>query len=698
MGRYDKVLAPIRVGTHTWKNRIVKGPSSTLFWGPNQYCNDKVTDTFAAIAKGGAAAVIIGACLSDDPKQLIFENGDSGFTAENYPFGGLYDDCFIPGMSKFTDAIHAHGAEVIAQIFQAGSALNTKGGCWGPSDMAEKDLPSPIPYCFPVRGVSLEEIEAYKERFFDAAERAKKAGFDGVEVHAANGYFVMSFTSRIWNHRTDRYGCQSIENRTRLACELIAGTKKRCGDDFIVGVRMNGQEFGHPNATTAQESVKMAAFYEEAGADYISVTCYGYGDVPFQYALDYWMTPEADPFMKPYLDRWKGDGLAIYNAAKIKKAVRNVPVFGIGSMTPDKAEELIEKGDVDIALFARGLWADPDIANKLAAGHPEDVRLCNHCGTCDAEAPGSVKRCRVNPAFGREAELEIKPAKEKKNVLVVGGGPAGLEAARVLAQRGHKVTLCEKASRLSMTLNVATVVKGTEVEKVPYLMNWLEAQARKQDNLTIRLKTEVTPEFVRKMKPDAIVVANGGVYGTPAIPGIDNKIVMTVPQLKKLATLPIKVLGPERINNLSKTVLPFVGKNCVIIGGQLEAIQGAIFLAQRKKNVTILEDSNDIGLRLPPRYYDRDINWLKKKNIPVIKGVRYKKIDNKGIEYEKDGTTHRIDCDTIMVFKSMDPNLALYERLKKLAPEVYAIGSVLGAEDSLMVDAIRGGREVGVRI
>ncbi len=698
MSGYEKLLAPIQIGTHTWKNRIAKGPSSTLFWGPDQFCNDRVIDTFEAIAKGGAGAVILGACISDDPAMLICKDGTSGFTVSDYPFGGLYDDKFIPGMAKLADAIHAHGCEIIAQIFQNGSALKTEGGSWGPSDIPETELPSPVPYCFPVRGVSLEEIEAFKARYIDAAERAKKAGLDGVEVHAANGYFIMSFTSRIWNKRNDEYGCQTLENRTRLACELIAGIKGRCGEDFIVGVRMNGQEFGHPLATTMEESAEFAKLYERAGADYISVTGYGYGNCPFQYADDYWMYPKADPDMQPYLPRLEGSGLLVPLAANVKAAGVQVPVFGIGSLTPEKAEAAIGAGDMDLALFARGLWADPDMANKLAAGHPEDVRRCSHCATCDAEHPGVVKRCRVNPAFGRERELEAKPAEKKKRVLVVGGGAAGLEAARVAAERGHEVTLAEKESMLALELKLATMVKGTTCEDVPALITWLETQAAKTPGLTIKTKTEVTPDYVRKMAPDVVIVATGGVYGTPAVPGIEGKNVSTVPQLTKMAKTPLKIFGANALNKLSEVALPGIGKNCIVLGAQIEGIQGAIFLQKRGKNVMVFDEVDIVADRMPPRYVDRSLHYLNEAGVPITTGVTFKEITKKGLRYEENGVEKFQPADTIMVFQSPHEDLSLYEAVKNLAPEVYSIGACNGEDTSLMVDALSQGREIGVRI
>ena len=699
MSAYDKLLEPIKIGTHTWKNRIAKGPSSTLFWGPDQFCNDTVINTFEAIAKGGAAAVTIGAGISDDPAMLICKDGSSGFTVEDYPFPGLYDDKFIPGLSKLADAIHKHGSEIIMQIFQNGSALKTEGGSWGPSDVAEADLPSPVPYCFPVRGVSHEEIQSFKERYIDAAERCKKAGLDGVEVHAANGYFVMSFTSRIWNKRTDEYGPQSFENRTRLACELIGGIKERCGEDFIVGVRMNGQEFGHPDGTTMEESAEFAKLYEAAGADYISVTGYGYGDCPFQYAADYWQYPKADADMKQYLPRLEDKGLLVPLAQNVKHAGVKVPVFGIGSLTPDTAEAAIEAGEMDLALFARGLWADPDMANKLAAGHPEDVRRCNHCATCDAEAPGIHKRCRVNPAFGREAELgNYGPAATRKKVLVVGGGAAGLECARVAAERGHDVTLCEKESMLTLELKLATMVKGSVSEDVPALIEFLESQAAKQPNLTIKTKCEGTPAFVKKFKPDAIVVATGGKYGVPNVPGIDSKIVSTVPQLTKMAAAPLKIFGANALNKLSQVALPGIGKNCIVLGAQIEGIQGAIFLQKRGKNVVVFDEVDKVADRMPPRYADRSLHYLAEAGVSITTGVTFKEITKKGLSYIQDGQEKFQSADTIMVFQSPGADLSVYEQLKGMAPEVYSIGACNGEDTSLMVDALSQGREVAVRL
>ncbi len=699
MNSYEKLLEPIRIGTHRWKNRIVKAPSSSMSWDPGQFCNERVVGLYDAIAKGGASAIVLGGMVCDDPAMLIDDNDGGVYTVETYPLGGLYDDKFVPGLSQLAEVVHGHGCELIAQIFQNGAAIKTKGGAWCSSTLSAEELPSPAPYCWPTRGLSLEEIAAFKERYFAAAERAKKAGLDGIEVHAANGYFLLSFVSRVWNHRDDQYGCQSIENRTRLVCELIRGVKERCGDDFIVGVRTNGQEFGHPDAITPEEGVEIAKRYDEAGADYISVAGYGYGAVPMQFALDYWMYPTPDADMRQYLDRLDGEGLVIPPTAAIKQAV-SAPVFGVGFATPEKAEAALEKGEADLAMFARALWADPDFPNKLAEGRPEDIRRCNHCATCDELHMDQLphRRCRVNPAFLREKEMAVVPAEVKKKVLVVGAGAAGLEAARVAAERGHEVLLCEKESVLALELNLATMVKGTVCENVPALIDWLTSQAKKTPGLTIKTKTTVTPAFVRDYEPDAIIIATGARYGVPDVPGIDSGIVSTVPQLTRLAEKPLKLFGPKAINKLSQIALPGVGKNCVVLGAQIEGVQGAIFLRKRNRNVTVLEDADTVGAGLPPRYKSRSLKWLNENGVDVVCGVEYRSIDKRGITYAKDGVEHRIDADSILVFKSPGASLDLYEQVKDLAPEVYAIGSCQGEGNTLMVDAVGQGREVALKI
>lgn len=680
----DALLQPIQVGTSTWKNRMVKTPSSLEMFSPGQHMNEQTYNAHEAMAAGGAAAVIMEASLFIDPG------------VPEYPFAGLYDDKFIPEWEEMSRRIHKYDCKLIAQIFHYSASFNIPGGAICSTTVKEEDLPSPPPFYFPSRGVTLEEIAQIKADFIDAAERAQKGGADGIEVHVANGYLFVTFMSRIWNKRTDEYG-GCLENRARLAVECIQGVRERCGRDFIIGVRMNGQEFGHPDGQTIEEATAAAKLFEEAGADYISVTAYGFGKVPFQYSVDFWNYPEPDPDMVQYLDRLNKDGLVIPAAAAIKKAV-SVPVISVGSgLEEDKANRIISEGKIDIAGFSRGIWADNDLPSKVEKGVLEDIRHCNHCGTCD-DGP-NPRRCRVNPALGREKELEIIPTTSPKHILVVGGGCAGMNAAITLAQRGHKVTLAEHESFLAPKMWLATMVKGTETEKVPALIQWLTTQVNKNENITVKLKTDVDRKFIEKLNPDEVVIATGGVYDRPNIPGANLRIVQTVPSLWKLASKPLKMFGADSLSKLSKIALPTVGKNVVVLGAQLEGVQGSMFLYKRGKNVVMLDEKPTVGAGIPPRYLRRTLPYFERKGIKAITGVKLLEITKKGISYlDANGDKQFMPADTIMDFRSPVPNTTLSNELNGLKQPIHVIGAALGDGHTLMVDAMRDSRELGVAL
>ena len=433
MKKYERLFSPLRVGNLTLKNRIVKAPQSSEYWLEGQMITPRVVDLYEGIAEGGASMIIVGA--------LLFMPAEPELP---FLFGGLSHDRHIPGMTELTEAVHRHDCHVVAQLHHPGPAPISPTYVPLASTTLTVEQ-TPLDYRAATHGVTIEEIETMKSAYIEAAERAKRAGFDGVECHSANAYFLLSFLSRIWNFRTDQYGPQSMENRTRLHRELIEGIRERCGRDFVIGVRINGQEFGHPNAMTPEEGARAAVLLEAAGADYISVTGYGYGTEPMQYVADYWPYPEPDDFMRPYVKRFK-TGLLVPAAEATKKAVR-LPVITVGRLDEDLGEQILREGKADLILFGRPLWADHDLPNKLTRGETNDIVRCCRCATCEDPQDGP-RRCRVNPALGREKELAIRPATIKKRVLVVGGGPAGMEAARVASLRGHEVMLCEKGPLL----------------------------------------------------------------------------------------------------------------------------------------------------------------------------------------------------------------------------------------------------------
>ena len=665
---------PLQLGPVTLKNRIIKSPQSTYFWAEDQSVSEEILAHYQALAAGGTGMIVIGAL------QLFP-------CAYGRREGGLYDDRLIPGMKRLTEAIHAHGCAVIAQLIHDGASDLERPRC--STAFTAEELPCPTEFCSPCAGVSLDEIEEMKDAFVNAAVRAKKAGFDGVEVHTANAYFLVSFLSRIWNKRTDQYGPQSMENRTRLQREIIRAIRGACGDHFVVGVRMNGQEFGHERAMTLAEGVEAATLFDKENINYISVTGYGFGAVPMQYVADYWAYPEADADMRIHVDKF-ASGLLIPAATAIKKAVSK-PVFAGGRLDAERGEALLAQNALDGILFGRPHWADAELANKILCGRYDSIVRCTRCATCEDPQDGVPRRCRVNPAFGREAVLAITKTASPKRVLVVGGGPAGMEVARVASLRGHAVTLCERQGQLGGKLPLAILVKGCRFDEVRSLLTRLETEVRREVK-DIRLKTTVTADVISRERPDVVVLATGGQYRLPDIPGIELPHVQGVKRLASNAALPLKLFGPVRLHALSNYFLPGMGKNIVILGGQIEALQGAVFLGKRGKRVTLVDPGEKLGDRMPPRYLRRTLAWLRRNNVVIHCQTQVQRITKDSVACVKEGTAFSINCDQVLVFMPPEANDELFSTL---SVPVHRIGAAAGVEHSLMVHAIHEARVLG---
>lgn len=683
--RYKNLLSPLKIGdAFILKNRMIKAPQSTWYWESDCTAGERVIRFYETIAKGGASLLVVSAINWTYPQP-------GGI------YGCLYDDKFIPGMKELTRRVKQHDCKIMCQLHHTGpSAPCNFDGTKpiGPSDLELADLPTPPPGVVPSRGLSIAEIKEQKELYWQAAERAKQAGFDGIELHLAHAYFFESFTSGIWNHRTDQYGIQTMENRTRLIVELIRGLKARLGADYPLGVRMNVREWGVKGALTSAQCVEVAKVLEREGVVYISASGYGYGAAPFRYLPDYFTYPEPDVFMEPYVEAYKGQGLFVEGAAAIKRAV-HIPVAVAGRMDEDLAESLIKEGKVDFVALGRTLWADPEFPNKVKEGRTSDIVRCTRCATCEDPMVGP-RRCRVNPSLGKEAELAIEKADRPKKVMVVGGGPAGMEAARVAALRGHSVSLYEKEGRLGGYLPLAAMIKGTEVENVLPIVSYLERQLRALP-VAIHLGVRVDKALIEREAPDALVLAVGGRYRLPDIPGIRSRIVENTEELSNKAKLPLRVFGPQLLYKLSQLFLP-VGKNVIILGGQIEGVQGAVFMRKRGRRVTILESSDSIGKGIPPRFMTRIVPWFEKTGVQVLTGVCIREVTDKGVRLTtKEGHVYLKEADTVMVLMPQQPNDDLYLQVAQEAKlKVHRIGSANGADKgALIVDALRDAREVG---
>lgn len=693
MSDFAHLLEPIVINRNLrLRNRMVKAPQSSWFFEEDGSAGDRVVGFYEALARGGVGLSILSAITwrSDHPAGL---------------YGALWDDRFLPGITRIVERSHAHGCPIMCQLHHSGaSAMTGHGGGLpiGPSDLGPDEIPCPPPVGKPVRGLSLEEIEEDKRLYFAAAERAHAAGFDGIEVHCAHGYYLESFVSRVWNRRDDQYGCRNIENRTRLVVEIITELRRRFGPDYPIGARINGREWGANGCQTIEEAVQTAQILERAGANYISVSGYGFGPLPFRYLPDYWPYPEPEDHMKPFMDDFRGLGLLVPAAEAVKKAVK-VPVIAVGRMDEVKGEAVLAQGKADLVAFGRMLWADPEFPNKVKEGRIADITRCTRCGTCEDPPAGRPRRCRVNPAFGRESELAVPEnvarAEQPGKVMVVGGGPSGMEAARVAALRGHDVTLYESAPALGGKLPLACMVKGTDVEDIRSIVPYFKHQLEKL-GVKLRLGTTVTADMVRAEKPDVLILGTGGLYELPAIPGVESGRVTGVNRMGRQVKLPLRIFGPELLHRLTKIFLP-VGHHVVILGGRIEGLQGAAFLLKRGRTVTVLEESENIGAGIPPRYLDRLLPWLKKKNVEIISGVKYEAIVPEGlIVTDKTGATRTVKGDTYMVLTSQSPNNSILDELEGRpgAPRIIRVGSANGFEGgSLIVNAIETGRRAGLK-
>jgi 2,4-dienoyl-CoA reductase (NADPH2) len=394
-----------------------------------------------------------------------------------------------------------------------------------------------------------------------------------------------------------------------------------------------------------------------------------------------------------------GKQASILLTAEIKKVV-NVPVIAVGKMDWKNGNKAIKKGYADIISMNRRLLADPELPKKVLENRIEDINPCNSCMTCfDAGEHFRPVHCRVNASLGHEREYEIKPAPVSKKIMIVGGGPAGMEAARVLALRGHKVVLFEKLSKLGGSLGLAAMVKGMEREDIPGLIKYLDRQVRKA-GVDVRTGTKVTPALVDEVKPDVIIVATGGTHDIPRIPGIDRWNVSTSERMHHIGKFFTQFFSPKILRTLS--MIPFalslfVRKNVVIMGGRLHGCQTAEYLLHLNRNITIVDEGTekDIGDGLLEVFIKPYLMyWLKDHGVKFVTEVKYKEITGKGLVVtKKDGKEQLIEGDTIITALPLKPDAAFLNSMKGKAKEVCAIGDA--NRPAYIVDAIAAGAEIG---
>jgi len=695
--KYQYLAQPIRIGKVQLKNRIMKNGTG-FFWDEPEkksVINDRYIAYFEAMAKGGAGMV----SSATGPLTRDLDSPMMGWR--------IRTDEFIPGWKKLADAVHKHDCVLFHQIFHLGPMVPLFVDA--PAGVSSSSIPkeiSPIPRFKVPKELTIPEIEDIVLLFAEGSERMKKAGLDGTELNAACNHLLNNFLSRAWNKRTDKYGAQNMENRTRIVVDIIKEIKRRNGKDWPIIVLMNGVEVGLKDGITIEESTQFAKIFVEAGADCIEVRgeYYVYPDDNKRreslHFTDVYFYPGFEGRLDPMVyGKEYGKRANILMSEAMKKAV-NVPVIVVGKMDWKNGNEAIKKGQADIISMNRRLLADPELPKKVFENRIEDINPCNSCMTCfDAGEHFKPILCRVNASLGHEREYEIKEAKVKKKIMIVGGGPAGLEAARVLALRGHKVVLFDKMSKLGGSLGLAAMVKGMEREDVPGLIKYLGRQVRKA-GVDVRTGTKVTPAVVDEVKPDVIIVATGGTHDIPDIPGINKMKVATSEKMHHMGKFILQFFSPKFLrwgSMLPLIMSPIVGKNVVIMGGRLHGCQTAEYLLHMGRNITIVDEGTEkeIGDGLLEVFLKPYLMyWLKDHGVRFVTEVKYKEITGKGLVVTtRDGKEQLIEGDSIITALPLLPDNKFFESMKGKAKEVYAIGDA--ENPGYIVDAIAAGARIG---
>jgi 2-enoate reductase len=644
------LFQPGRINGLELKNRVIMAPMGARgLIEPDGRFSHRAVDYYRARAEGGVGMIITGL-------MAVETEIEKRAPAPWSPLARADSTLYIARLNELAEAVHDHGAKIAAQLTAGYGRVAKKEVVQSGWAVAPSKQPCFSDPCVMARELGTGEIERLIEAFGKAAVTVRMAGFDAIELHGHEGYLMDQFMTAKWNRRTDRYGGDA-EGRLRFPLEIIQAIRQAVGADFPLIFRMAANHYV-AGGRKIDASVAMAQRFEAAGVNclHVDAGCY---------ESKFWAHPPC------YMDR----GCTVDGAAAVKKAV-GIPVIAVGRLGyPDLAESVIAEGRADFVALGRALLADPQWPNKAKTRRFHEIRPCigDFEGCLGRIIQGKTIGCSVNPQTGREKELALSPAVKKKSVLVIGGGPGGMEAARVAALRGHRVTLWEKEGQLGGNLVPAAVPEFKSDIKI--LIAYLTGQVE-QCGIQVALNKTATPELVISENPDAVIAATGASPVLPEIPGADRQ---------KIATVVDLLLGKK-----------VAGRRVVVLGGGTMGCETALWLARQGKRVLILEPLGDLMTDAFSASRELMLQLLAEAGVEILSGTRVVEITATSVVAETGDARREVAAESVVAAAGMKSNTDLIEGLTDTRLAVHAIGDCVVPRN--VMGAIWQGFRVAARI